>query len=104
MREVLVTTSILFTFGVAPAGILGYLIAVKGKRNLISGWDDSKVRDPRGFGSLLGASLMVFSALLLAVVFLWVIGAMSNSVLMVTSLLLTLLPILGWLLARSRYG
>ena len=95
---------IVFLGAVIPCGVLGFLIAFLGMRNLIAGWDESKVRDPDAYGSVIGWSLLTLSLLLGVIVYVWSAGMVSEIVFTVLVLLASLVPIAGLRYANRRYG
>ena len=95
---------IVYLGAVIPCGVLGFLIAFLGMRNLIAGWDESKVRDPDAYGSVIGWSLLTLSLLLGVIVYVWSAGMVSEIVFTVLVLLASLVPIAGLRYANRRYG
>ena len=95
---------IVFLSAVIPCGVLGFLIAFLGMRNLIAGWDESKVRDPEAYGSVIGWSLLTLSLLLGVIVYVWSAGMISELAFVALVLLASLVPVAGLLHANRKYG
>lgn len=57
--------------GALPCIILGYLIAVKQMRNLIAGWDESKISNPEKFARWIGFSVLMLGVLIELIAFIW---------------------------------
>ncbi|WP_027671650.1 hypothetical protein [Rheinheimera baltica] len=49
-----------------PFMVMGYLIGVKQKRNLLASWDDSSYSDPVLVGKIMGASVFIMGLLIFA--------------------------------------
>lgn len=58
---------VMLLFGALPCITLGYLIAIKQKRQLIAGWDASQISNPAAFARLVGGSTL-FLGLALALI------------------------------------
>jgi len=95
---------IVFVGAVIPCGVLGFLIAFLGKRSLIAGWDETKVRNPKAYGSVIGWSLLGLSLFLGIVVYAWSAGLASEALLVGLVLLGSLIQILGLLYANKKSG
>ena len=104
MDEYTLTALFMVVVGSLPCAVFGYLIAVKQKRDLISGWDESKVRDPESFGLMVGWSLVVMSVLLAGVAAAWANKALSETDFVVGLMAVSLVPIFALLLAKAKYG
>jgi len=73
-----------------PLIICGYLVAVKQKHNLISGWDESKFSNPKAFGNTIGYSCMRLG------VFIGIIGvAFYFKTISETTMAITLAVVIG---------
>jgi len=64
MDKLTLGLTILLLGGALPCIVLGYLIAVKQKRELIAGWDESKVPNPKAFANLIGYSILSLGILI----------------------------------------
>ncbi len=79
--------SLLIIIGMAfPSILVGYLIAVKQKRGLIAGWNESKCTNAKVYAQLLGYSLLIFGVL---------------TVLITASLYYGLIDQIGWSIAMG---
>mgnify|MGYP007087007528 FL=1 len=94
---------VLFT-AVLPCLIFGYLIAFQGRRNLISGWCDSKISNPESGGRIIGISLMVMAVLLSFVTLLWFLQHITEIELVYYLMPASLLPVVALLYVKNKYG
>ncbi|MEM1187656.1 MAG: DUF3784 domain-containing protein [Pseudomonadota bacterium] len=104
MSEVTIGALIAFVGAVIPCAVLGYLIAVKERRNLIAGWNEEKVRDAKAFGTLIGWSLMALAVALAIVTALWALGRISDEWFALYALIASMIPIAALVLAKVKYG
>jgi hypothetical protein len=88
---------------VLPSVILGYLIAVKQKRGLIAGWDESKISNPQAYARMIGYSLFALGFLISIVSVLWFLGLVDEIVFTIGLLLASLVPIPFFVLANKKY-
>ena len=95
---------IVFLGAVVPCGIFGFLIVFLGKQDLIAGWDETKVRNPEAYGSVIGWSLLALSLFLGVVVYAWSAGYISELLFVAAVLLGSLIPVLGLIYANRKYG
>lgn len=65
MDDSLMVATIVGVFCGIPLMILGYLVAVKQKRNLLSSWDDMAYRDAKLVGLIMGSSVFTTGLLIL---------------------------------------
>lgn len=71
MDEFTVEAIFIVLFAVLPCAIMGFLIAFKGRRNLISGYCESNFSNPEAFGRVVGASLILLALVLLLLSYFW---------------------------------
>ncbi len=103
MNEFTIGGLIVFFTAVLPCFICGYLIAVKGRRNLISGWDDSKFSNPESASKIIGLSLILMAALLALVTILWCTQLITEVVLIYFIVTISLVPILALIYVKNRF-
>ena len=98
-----IATLIVICTAIVPCVVLGYLIIVKQKRNLIAGWDESKIFSPQEFASIVGWSLIVLAFFLTAVIVLWGMGSISESEFAFYLFVVSTIPLVGVVYARRKY-
>lgn len=104
MDEYAIAALIIVLAGSLPCALFGYLIAVKQKRDLISGWDESKVRNPQAFASLVGWSLILTSGPLAGVAGAWAAKWLSETQFTVALIVVSLPPVIAVFVAKAKYG
>ncbi|WP_157812656.1 hypothetical protein [Alteromonas sp. MB-3u-76] len=90
--------------GALPCIILGYLIAVKQKRGLIAGWDESKISNPEAYAKLIGFSVLGLGTLIGLIAFIWYLGLVNEIGMTILLCVASLIPIPCVLVANARYG
>lgn len=95
MNEFTLGGLIVLVTAVLPCLIFGYLIAFKGRRGLISGWNDNKISNPEKGGKIIGISLIIMSVLLGFITFLWQIKFFTEEELVYYLLPSTLVPVIA---------
>ncbi|ERN42922.1 hypothetical protein KR51_00002210 [Rubidibacter lacunae KORDI 51-2] len=74
------------------------------KRDLISGWNESKVKDPVAFASFVGWSHLVLSGLLAIVTVAWALQLIPESVFDFLLVAASLVPLIALFRAKVKYG
>ena len=104
MDEITTTALMIVLLGSLPCAVLGYLIAVKQRRHLISGWDEARTSDPQAFANLVGYSMIVMAAALALVAGAWAYHLVTDSEFAVLLGLASLFPVLALIRAKQKYG
>ena len=81
----------------------GYLIAVKQKRGLIAGWDESKFSNPEAYAKWVGFSVLILGALIGLIALISYLELISKNVDVMLTFAVSLLPISCVLIANARY-
>ena len=84
--------------------VFAYLIGVKKKMNLISGWDPKKVADADGYARVYGLALVLSAVPMLAVAGLVGLGGIGQVQLIVAVVLTTVPVLVGAVYANRKYG
>ncbi|WP_206485656.1 hypothetical protein [Thalassotalea sp. G2M2-11] len=79
MEESTFEALFILLFVVLPCGISGYLIAYKGRRGLISGFNENKFSNPQAFGKSVGLSLIILSIFMTFIAYLWYLGGLTEN-------------------------
>lgn len=95
---------IMIIAGALPCVVLGYLIAVKQKRRLIAGWDESRVSNPVAYAKLIGLSVLVLGILIGVIGFAWYAGLISTAQMASTLAIASLVPLPCVFIANAKYG
>ena len=103
MDELIFGTAIMIIGGSLPCVLIGYLIAVKQRRNLIAGWDESKVSNPEAYAKLLGYGALLLGILIAVVAFIWYIGMVDEIGMTVALIIASLVPIPFVVIANKKY-
>jgi hypothetical protein len=90
--------------GALPCIIFGYLIAIKQKRWLIAGWDETKISHPEAYAKWVGFSVLIFGVLIGLVALIWYLGLISEIGMAILLGVVSLIPIPCLLIANARYG
>ena len=87
MDDSLVVAAIVGLFCGIPLMVLGYLVGIKQKRNLLSSWDDMAYSDPNLVGFIMGISVLVTGLLifLASVAFIFNFLSMLQAILIMSS-------------------
>ncbi|MBD3586077.1 hypothetical protein HHX48_10035 [Salinimonas sp. HHU 13199] len=104
MDDLLLGCLIMLFAGSLPCIVVGYLIAVKQKRNLIAGWDESKISQPEAFAKWLGYSVLLLGVLIGLIAVAWFVGAINEMGLTSLLLVASLIPIPCFIVAKVKYG
>ncbi len=95
---------LIMLFAVAfPCILGGYLIAIKQKRHLISGWDEAKISNPEAYAKLLGNGLFLLGLLIAIIAFVWYVGLVDEIGMTIALLLASLVPIPFIVIANKKY-
>tara|TARA_R110000868_G_scaffold292568_3_gene553098 strand:+ start:2094 stop:2453 length:360 start_codon:yes stop_codon:yes gene_type:complete len=103
LDELMFGIVIMILGGSLPCIIIGYLIAIKQRRHLIAGWDESKVSNPEAYAKLLGHSVLLLGILIGVVAFIWYFGLVDEIGMTVALLLVSLVPIPFIVVANRKY-
>ncbi|GAB5387023.1 MAG: hypothetical protein Alis3KO_41460 [Aliiglaciecola sp.] len=103
MDEFTLALVIILMTGALPCMFIGYLIAVKQKRGLIAGWDESKISNPKAYAQLIGYGVFILGILLGVVAIFWHQGLVSEIGLAIGLFLVSLVPIPFLVLANKKY-
>ncbi|GAB5386992.1 MAG: hypothetical protein Alis3KO_41150 [Aliiglaciecola sp.] len=103
MDELTIGLVVMIIAGSLPCILVGYLIAVKQKRGLIAGWDESKVSNPEAYAKLLGYSVLLLGVLIALVSFIWYFGLIDEMGVAVALLLVSLVPVPFVFVANKKY-
>lgn len=87
-----------------PAIILGYLIAVKQKRQLMPGWDDSTTDNPEAFARLIGGGVLFMGMLIAFIATGKGVGVISDGLFMFGLVVASLAPTPCLIIAHGKYG
>jgi len=87
MEDSLLVAAIIGLFCGIPLMVLGYLVGIKQKRNLLSSWDDMSYSDPKLVGFIMGTSVFITGLLILlaSVAFILNILSMLQALLVISS-------------------
>ncbi|MCC5451909.1 hypothetical protein LMJ53_09260 [Rheinheimera sp. UJ51] len=87
MEDSLLVAAIVGLFCGIPLMVLGYLVGIKQKRNLLSSWDDMSYSDPKLVGFIMGTSVFITGLLILlaSVAFILNILSMLQALLVISS-------------------
>jgi NADH:ubiquinone oxidoreductase subunit K len=94
---------IMIFMGALPCIILGYLVAVKQKRGLIAGWDESKIAHPEAYAKWIGYSVLVLGILIALIAIIWSIGLIGETVFAILLAIASMIPIPCLLIANAKY-
>ena len=94
---------VLFT-AVLPCLACGYLIVFRGRRSLISGWDDSKFSNPESASKLIGISLIIMGLLLGLATLLWCTQLINEIMLIYGIVPISLVPILSLVYIKIKFS
>jgi hypothetical protein len=94
---------IMILLGALPCIVLGYLVAVKQKRNLIAGWDESKISHPEAYAKWIGYSVLVLGVLIGLIAISWYIGLIGDSGMTLSLAVSSMLPIPCLIIAHVKY-
>ena len=89
--------------GAVPCILLGYLIAVKQKRGLIAGWDESRISRPVAYAQLVGYSLLVLGFLIGALSIIGYLGLLGPNIFALSLLVASSIPIVCVVVANRKY-
>ena len=84
--------------------LVGYLIAVKQKRVLIAGWDESKVSNPVAYAQLVGYSVLSLGLLLVAISIIGYLGIVPPIGIAILLFISSLIPVVCAFMANRTYG
>lgn len=104
MSEFAIVGLIVFICAVLPCLVCGYLIAFRGRRHLISGWNESKYSNPEGAAKTIGISLILMAFLLAVTTLSWGIQVITETVLIYFLVPVSIVPILALIYAKVRFG
>lgn len=104
MNELLLGLILMILAGALPCIIFGYLIAVKQKRSLISGWDESKISNPEAFAKLIGYSVLALGVCIGIIAIVWYLGLVGEIGMAISLFGASLLPIPCLIIANRKYG
>ncbi len=90
--------------GALPCIVFGYLIAVKQKRGLIAGWDESKISHPEAYAKWVGFSVLILGVLIGLIALIWYLKLISDIGMAIVLCAVSLIPIPCLLVANYRYG
>ena len=104
MEGIQTASIIILLAAVLPGLVLGYLTAIKQKRNLIAGWDEKKVSNPEAFSRAVGYSLIAMGMFLGILLLIAQSVAFSASTFALLAMLPTVIPAFGVVYAKSKYS
>lgn len=104
MAKVWLAVVIMLVAGALPGIVFGYLIAVKQQWSMISGWDESKLRNPAAFARLIGFSLLALGGFIALIAIGWGLQLLSDNQMAISLLLVSLLPVVAVIVAHIRFG
>lgn len=104
MNELTIALMIMFLCGVLPCVVFGYLIAVKQKHHLISGWDESKVSDPKAYGILVGGSVLILGVLIGVIAVAWFFEVFDDINMTIALFISSLIPVICVIIASKKYS
>jgi hypothetical protein len=84
--------------------LLGYLIAVKQKRGLIAGWDESKVSNPTAYAQWVGYSVMILGICIGIIGVAWYLGFVDEIGMTVLLVIASIIPVPCLIIASQKYG
>jgi hypothetical protein len=90
--------------GAIPCIVLGYLIAIKQKRTLISGWDDALVSNPKLVAQIIGHSVTILGIIIAIAVISTATGYLTFTQSGVALCFGVCLPLLASLYTYIRYS
>lgn len=89
--------------GALPCIALGYLIAVKQKRGLIAGWDESKISNPEAYAKWVGFSVLILGVFIGFIALIRYFGFISDIGMTMLLLAVSFVPVPCLLIANARY-
>ena len=95
---------IMLLAGALPCIVLGYFIAVKQQRGLISGWNESKISDPEAYAKWVGYSVLGLGVCIGIIAFIWYIGLIDEISMTVSLIVASLIPIPCLVIANQKYA
>ena len=95
---------IVLVTAVFPCLVCGYLIAFKGRRNLISGWNDRNYSDPERASKVIGISLIVMALLLALSTILWSLQFINEVTFIYCLIPVLLMPIATLVFVKLKLG
>lgn len=102
--EILTIQALMIVFlAVLPCGIAGYLIAFKGRRGLICGYQESNFAEPKTFGKSVGISLLLFALGLAVIAYLWHLNFFTEQQMSFSVFLLVIAVLLNYLYSYVKY-
>ena len=104
MDGLLFALIIMIVAGALPCIVLGYLIAVKQKRGLISGWDESKISHPEAYAKWVGFSVLILGVLIGLIAIIWYLGLVSEISMAILLIAVSFIPVPCLLYANAKYG
>lgn len=104
MDKLTLGLTILLLGGALPCIVLGYLIAVKQKRELIAGWDESKVSNPKAFARLIGYSVLSLGILIAVIGGAWHLKLIGEIEMTIYLVIASLLPIPCVVIANKKFA
>jgi uncharacterized membrane protein len=103
MEESTIEALFVLFFAVFPCGIAGYLIAFKGRRSLISGFNDNNFSNPKAFGKSVGLSLIIFYVFLGLIAYFWHLRVLTEKQMSYYVLLLIIAVVLNYIYGIVKY-
>lgn len=103
MDEKLIAFIIVLVTASIPCVVLGYLIAIKEKHALISGWNAKRISNAKAYGQWIGFSTMLLGLLLLFVTGMWYANFITENTLVIALITASLLPVLCAIIAKIKY-
>lgn len=103
MDEFTLALLIMLFAGAFPSVLGWYLIAIKQKRHLISGFDEAKISHPEAYAKLVGNGLFVMGLLIAGIATCWYLGLVDEIGMTAALLIATFVPILFVVVANKKY-
>jgi NADH:ubiquinone oxidoreductase subunit K len=94
---------IMIFMGALPCIILGYLVAVKQKRGLIAGWDESKIAHPEAYAKWIGYSVIVLGVLIAIIAISWSFRIIDDTVMTLLLAIASMVPVPCLIIANAKY-
>jgi len=95
--------ALLIVLAALTCGISGYLIAFKGRRNLITGFNESHYANARAFGKSIGISLILFALCLILIAYSWYSSLLVKREMSIWVLSLVFCLLLNYLYSFLKY-
>lgn len=103
MNEFIIGGLVVLFVAVLPCLVCGYLIAYRGRRNLISGWNDTSYSNPERASKIVGISLIIMALLLALSTVFWSTQIINEVTLLYSVIPVAVVPILALVYVKIKF-